>query len=161
MAENAGGLLDSMRDNGWIALFYEGGWMLIEGEEDLLDWARWPILDKNLEPGFWDEQTCEQLKKLSSILDNDKLPILKRVRDFRSQYEELAYGSTMDSRDRLLTYDDLINDKEFSNEFNEYLTENGLPTESIAANHQLAGKMLCSRYGEPGTWVSPDDADSE
>ena len=161
MSKNAGACLDSMRDNGWIALFYEGGWMLIEGEAALLGWAKWPILDNNLESGFWDKQTCKQLKKLGKILDNDELPILQRVRDFRSQYEECAYGSTINSQDRILTYDELINDEQFSKEFNEYLMENGLPHESIAANHQLAGEMLCSKYGEPGTWEPPEDAGPE
>jgi hypothetical protein len=112
-----------------------------------------------MESGYWDKQTCEQLKALKIILDNNEIPIIKRVKDFRSQYEELAYGSTISSQDRLLTYDELINDKSFCDEFNEYLKEKGLPPASIASNHQLAEEMLCSRYGEPGTWICPDDED--
>ena len=122
--ECTGEWIEYMKNDGWIALFWDGycagiGWILFESEEDLLEWANWLLSDEAL--GGRDNWPKEGLEKLSVILKNKEIPIVDRVVKFLELYHKMTSTFVFGATYKVFTYEGLINDLDIQEDFQELL----------------------------------------
>ncbi len=159
------GYLESMRDNGDIALFWEGyqagnGWNLFEGPGHVLEWFEWLLADEQLDQFGIEKKAADSIRPLLAAAEEarsgrspqDEERFLDRANEFIWKYEEMQWGKYDASGHKFYSFRRLVTDPDFVEEFSEYLESEGLPQRPPEKNLDAFEAML-GRVPGPGCWT--------
>jgi len=146
-------VLDSMRDENWLALFWESwqgsvGWVLFRSPEGFIE-----FVDKVLFAYYFPVHENTQREELTDILSNSSFDILDRIKRFMSRLEVIFNNiPEHDTFQGPFTYSELVVNDYYNNRFKEFLEDEGLATTALSADHKLTEEFLISIRDEPSIW---------
>ena len=149
-----GEYLESMRDDGRIAVIWEGfygsvGWNLYDDIHHFLEWAEWQVQYFVKEVGL-SEDTVAPLR---SILKDESLQYGEKAKKYLQTSQDVSQGTTVQSKDRgPFTFKDLCEDEYLNEWFNEDRKVDNLPKMALCEDLKEAEDFIIGHYDEPGYW---------